>query len=364
TTVTLSDMLGDRQLIFSGYVNGRIEEAQILAAYSNISRRLNWAAGIQQEPYFFYQGSVVAPGDDPFENVLITDVRRIVLRPLFAQAAYPISRFRRVELGLQGTLVDDAVLRLSEYYDNITGVYTRDPELDKIGIGSTSYVQPSLALVDDNSLMGFVGPMMGRRARFAIAPTFGGWNFNQITADYRRYDPIAGPLTLATRALYFGRSGPDADRFSVYLGYPDLLRGYTSGSFRRNECLNTSVDPNTTTGCAALDQLVGTSIAVFNAELRIPVFSPLYEWTPSFIPPVEAALFYDVGVAWDANSRVRFGDRLDGESPSVVRTPLRSWGASARVNLFGILILRFDYSNPIKRPGTSPFWTIALGPTF
>lgn len=364
TTILLSDMLGNHQLLFSGYINGRIEEAQVLAAYSNISSRLNWAVGIQQEPYFFYQGSAIGRIDETFENVLITDVRRIVLRSAFAQAAYPLSRFRRLELGLRGTLVDDAILRLSEYYDPFSGLYTRDPEIEKFGLESTSFVQPSLALVDDNTLFGFVGPMIGRRARFEVAPTVGGWNYTQFTADYRRYDPVVGPFTLATRLLYFGRTGSDADRFSLYLGYPDLLRGYTSGSFRRNECLNAPVDPNTVTGCAALDQLVGTSLAVFNAELRFPILSPLWDWLPRGIPPIEGAIFYDAGVSWDAGSKVVIRDREPGESLVSVRSPLRSWGGSARINLFGFLILRFDYSKPIKRPGTDPFWTVSLGPTF
>lgn len=363
TTITLSDMLGDRQLIFSGYVNGRIEEAQVLAAYTNISRRLNWAVGIQQDPYFFYEGSSVARVD-AFENVLTTDVRRIVLRSVFTQAAYPLSRFRRFELGLRGTLVDDAILHLNEYYDPISGFYTRDPEIVREGLESAGYIQPSFGIVDDNSLFGFVGPMMGRRARFEIAPTFGGWNYTQITADYRRYDRLFGPFTLATRALYFGRSGSDANRFSLFLGYPDLLRGYTTGSFRRNECLNTPVDPSTVTGCSALDQLVGTSVAVANVELRFPLLTPLWEWVPTFLPPIEGALFYDAGVAWNGDTKVELRNRREGESPLNVRTPLRSWGGSARVNLFGIIILRFDYTKPIRRPGTSPFWTISLGPTF
>lgn len=364
TTITLSDMLGDRQLLFSGYVNGRIEEAQVLAAYSNISRRFNWAVGVQQDPYFFYQGSTIQQVDETFENLLTTNVRRIVLRSAFAQGAYPLSRFRRLEVGLRGTLVDDAILSLREYYDPFTGFYTRDPELDRFGLGSTSYVQPSLALVDDNTVFGFVGPMIGRRARFEIAPTFGGWNFTQVTADLRRYDKVVGPFTVATRMLYFGRSGEDANQFTLYMGYPDLLRGYTSGSFRRNECLNTPVNPNTVTGCTALDQLVGTSLAVFNAELRFPILSPIYQWTPKFLPPVEGAIFYDAGVAWDGTSVVKFRAAEDGDLEAGIRTPLRSWGASARVNLFGIIILRFDYTKPIRRPGTSPFWTVSLGPTF
>ena len=114
----------------------------------------------------------------------------------------------------------------------------------------------------------------------------------------------------------------------------------------------------------SLDQLVGTSLAVFNAELRFPLLSPLWDWMPRAIPPVEGAIFYDAGVAWDSRSKVVFRDREAGESLVSVRSPLRSWGGSARVNFFGFLILRFDYSKPIKRPGTDAFWTVSLGPTF
>ncbi|MCA9720999.1 MAG: hypothetical protein KC489_01080, partial [Gemmatimonadetes bacterium] len=70
------------------------------------------------------------------------------------------------------------------------------------------------------------------------------------------------------------------------------------------------------------------------------------------------------GVAWDARSVVQFSEREPGQSPLRVRTPLRSWGGSLRTNLFGFLILRFDYAKPINRPGTSPFWTISIGPTY
>jgi hypothetical protein len=356
-------MLGDRQLVFSGYINGRIEEAQVLAAYSNLSHRLNWAIGVQQEPYFFYQGSGVSQVPGSFENVLATQVRRIVLRSAFLQAAYPVSRFRRVEFGFNATNVDDAILNFNEYFDPISGLYTRDPELDKIGLESANFIQPTVALVDDNTFFGFVGPWFGRRARFEIAQTIGGWDYTQLTADYRRYDKIVGPVTFATRAMYFGRSGSDAGRFSIFLGYPELIRGYTSGSFRNNECLTSPFTQNSATGCAELDQLVGTSIGVFNAEIRFPILSPLWG-IPPLVPPIEGAFFYDVGVAWNDNSKVEFRDREPGESATAIRVPLRSYGASVRTNLLGFLILRFDYAKPLNRPGKGAFWTISLGPTF
>ena len=38
TAISLSDILGNHQLVFAGYVNGRISEAQVLAAYANLSQ--------------------------------------------------------------------------------------------------------------------------------------------------------------------------------------------------------------------------------------------------------------------------------------------------------------------------------------
>ncbi len=363
TTVSLSDMLGDKQLIFGGYVNGRLDEAQILAAYANYGNRTNFAVGLQQDPYFFFQGSEIRAVPESFENVFVTNIRRIVLRSAFAQASYPISRFRRIEGGIRATAVDDAILSINEFFDPFSGLLTRDPTIERNRLESTAYIQPSLALVDDNTLFGYVGPMIGRRSRFEIAPTFGGWNYTQVTADMRRYDKIVGPFTLATRAMYVGRTGEDADRFSLFIGWPDFLRGYTSGSFRRNECISGNSTPGTITGCDALDQLVGTSFAVANVELRFPILNPSMGMPIGF-PPIEGALFYDAAVAWTSETEVAFRSRREGESLTSVRVPLRSMGASIRVNMLGLLILRFDYAKPLARPGTNAFWTISLGPTF
>lgn len=363
TTVSLSDMLGNKQLVFSGAINGRIEEAQVLAAYSNIAHRVNWAVGLSQDPYFQYYGSAIIEGPSPSENTYITQYRRLVLRSGFLQAAYPFSRFRRIEAGLRATNVDDAILQINEPFDAVSGVRTQDPSTSKTGLGSVGIVQPSIALVFDNALGGYVGPFRGRSSRFEITQAIGGWRFLQATADYRRYDKLVGPFTLATRALYYGRTGHDANRFTMFLGYPDQLRGYTSGSFARNECLNTQSDPNSITGCSALDQLVGSSIAVGNAELRFPILNASLGVVPRMFPPIEGAFFYDIGVAWDGNSSVRWS-RPAGASLSAIRTPLRSLGASIRTNIFGIVVLRFDYAKPQSRPGTKAFWTISIGPTF
>jgi Tol biopolymer transport system component len=361
SAISLSDILGNQQLIFAGYVNGRISEAQILAAYANLSRRINWAVGLSQDPYYFLEPSEILPGRTPSENVFVTRIRRLVVRSAFGSAYYPLSRFQRIEAGMRFANVDDAILRINEPYNPTTGFATDDPFLETDNLPGVTYAQPSAALVFDNSLFGYVGPFYGQRYRFELARTVGDWSFAQVTADYRRYDRIIGPIVFASRLLYFGRIGRDAREFRIYAGSTDLIRGNTSGSYRRNECLNAN-DPGSETGCSELDRLVGTQIGVATAELRFPILNPSFG-VPAAFPPLEGALFYDIGLAWDNTSTLKW-ERQAGDDPVRVRTPLRTFGVSVRANLFGFAIARLDYSIPQDRPQVKGLWTFSLGPTF
>ena len=363
TAVSLSDILGNHQLIFAGYVNGRISEAQVLAAYANLSHRINWVAGISQDPYYFLEPSEVRVGEpSPAENTFVTNVRRLVVRSAFGQAYYPISRFRRIEGSLRVANVDDALLSILEPYNPVFGNATEDPTLETNNRPGVNYLQPSTALVFDNSLFGYTAPFYGRRYRLEFAQTLGDWKFSQVTADYRRYDGVLGPIVLATRLLYFGRIGRDADRFRIFGGSMELIRGNTSGSYRRNECLNAN-DAGTQTGCAELDRLVGTQIGVASAELRFPILTPQFGFLPDAFPPIEGAIFYDVGVTWDENSIIRW-DRRPGDDVLRVRTPSQTIGFSIRTNLFGFAVARVDYSIPQERRSVKGLWTFSLGPAF
>ncbi|HEX5964189.1 MAG TPA: DPP IV N-terminal domain-containing protein [Gemmatimonadales bacterium] len=363
TAVSLSDILGNHQLVFAGYVNGRISEAQVLAAYANLSHRINWVAGISQDPYYFLEPSEIRFNEPvPGENTFVTNIRRLVVRSAFGQAYYPISRFQRIEGSLRVANVDDALLSILEPYNPLFGNATEDPTLETNNRPGVNYFQPSTALVFDNSLFGYTAPFYGRRYRLEYAQTLGDWKFSQVTADYRRYDGIIGPVVLATRALYFGRIGRDADRFRIFGGSTELIRGNTSGSYRRNECRNAN-DANTQTGCAELDRLVGTQIGVGSAELRFPILTPQFGFLPNGFPPIEGAIFYDIGLTWDDRSIIRW-DRQAGDDPTRVRTPSQTIGFSIRTNLFGFAVARVDYAIPQERRGVKGLWTFSLGPAF
>lgn len=365
TAISLSDMLGNHRLILAGEVNGRIEEAQVLTVYANLTHRVNWATGYQQNPIFFYSGSSLG-ADSLGRGKLTTRLDRYIVRQAFVAASRPFSRFQRLELGMRASRVSRAFLEFSQYFDPASG-YLLDERLQTNGLGAVNYAQPSIALVNDNSISLYVGPFIGRRSRFEYAPSFGGWRFHQFLGDYRRYDQLVGPIVFASRLMFFGRFGRDDRQFPIFLGNTELIRGYTAGSFRRNECL---IDlGGSVTGCSALDQLIGSRIAVANLELRFPLISNLTLGVlPVRLPPIEGALFFDAGMAWDRRHSLTDGTvvwrRAGGENADVVRQPLRSWGASIRGNLLGFLILRADYAKPLDRPGKSAYWTLSIGPTF
>jgi Tol biopolymer transport system component len=366
--VSLSDILGDHTLQFAAAVNGRLSEAQLFAAYINQRHRLNWGAGGSQTPYYFYLPSTLEvvdigqPGGTDSALVYNLRLQRFIVRDVFVESYYPFSRFSRLELGLHGVDLSLATLNLSDIYDLASGSYitTTERTTDQHSLG---FIQPSLALVHDNALFSYVGPFMGSRSRFGISPSFGNKHFTTVTADYRRY-LFARPFTLAVRGLVYGNSGRDAELFPIFLGSTELIRGYTSGSLRNHECLTSPVLPTGFTGCPGLDQLIGSRIAVGNIELRFPLTRSLVlGFLPVGFPPIEAALFYDIGIAWSTGDQLKW-NRSATDDPLLVRTPVRSYGTSIRVNMLGFVILRLDYAKPLDRGYRKGYWTLSLGPTF
>jgi Tol biopolymer transport system component len=356
TAISLSDILGNRRVVLGAQINGRIEEAQVLAAFANLAHRTTWSVGYQQNPFFFFTGASISVDTATGREVLNQRIERFIVHRAFAEASRPFNRFSRLEFGISANNVSHALLHFQTSFQSASG-FGLERELEKTSLGGASYLQPSVALVHDNSVSLWTGPRFGRRSRFEYAPAVGTWRFHQLLGDHRRYDHLIGPFVLATRALFFGRFGRDDHQFPIFIGTPDLLRGYTSGSYRRFECAN---DVGTdVSDCSALDQLIGTRVGVFNAEIRFPLLGKILPG----IAPLEGAVFFDAGMAWRAGSQIEF-KRDPYDDPALVRAPLTSLGLSIRGNILGFMIFRGDYSKPLSRPGKSAFWTLSIGPTF
>jgi Tol biopolymer transport system component len=365
TAIVLGDMLGNHQLGIAASLNGRINETFFLAQYVNLARRLNWALAFTQQPYFYYDGATIDQSNSN-EFLYIENIRRLVVREAQAFASYPFNRFRRLEFGVGLVNVEDDERQLVTPYDPVTLQQTADAFINNIDLGTVSFVQPSVALVFDNSLFGGVGPILGRRSRFEVSQRLGQWQFTTLNGDYRRYDHLVGPFTFATRLQYYGQHGRDAQQFRLFAGYPEWIRGYTSGSFQRNEC-SEQQPTSTISGCAALDRLIGTSIATASAELRWPLFFGA-RVLPMGFPAIEGVAFYDALVAWESGMKVKLSSD-PGDLVSEVRSPVTSFGVGVRANILNFLILRADYAFPLQRRHSdgsrvNGYWTLSLGPTF
>ena len=68
------------------------------------------------------------------------------------------------------------------------------------------------------------------------------------------------PVTIAARVLHYGRYGSGAEDqrlYPLFVGYPDLVRGYDTGSFSASEC-GTQANGS----CPVFDSLVGSRMLV------------------------------------------------------------------------------------------------------
>jgi outer membrane protein assembly factor BamA len=224
------------------------------------------------------------------------------------------------------------------------------PRPDALNLGETT-----AALVYDSSLFGATSPILGQRYRFEYSQVAGSLLYSGVLADYRRYFMPARPFTIAVRGLHYGRYGRDGEdeRLSpMYVGYPGLVRGYELESFEARDCILVGQ-----TSCSSFDQLVGTRMAVLNAELRFPLLGLFGGRSYYGAFPVELAVFGDAGAAWTSNdARPRF---LGGD-----RDWVRSIGAAARVNAFGYAIFEVDYVRPLDRPERGWHWQFNLTPGF
>jgi outer membrane protein assembly factor BamA len=143
--------------------------------------------------------------------------------------------------------------------------------------------------------------------------------------------------------MFMGRYGRDAESGllpPLFLGYPQLVRGYNALAYADNGSNNLSIN-----------NLIGSKIYVGNAELRYPLFGPerLSAIKSRFFLS-DLNLFTDAGVAW-GNAGIVSNPDLKNNSVNRTSRLIMSTGVSLRVNVFGYLILEPYYAIPWQNGG-------------
>lgn len=360
-----SDMLGDYNLgaavqvasAFGGGLTdlGRSFGGQVV--FENRKHRWNYGLGAGQVPFLsaIFSSRVAAQPDGTAIGVDQTTIYRQVERSVNAVTAYPFNTAQRLEFsgGLTNISFDQQVQTTT--FDLGSGAVLTD-ERQTLPAGSPLTLgQFSAALVYDTAAYGATSPISGQSYRLQVAPTVGTVHFNSVLADYRRYVMPVPFYTIAGRILHFGRYGSDAQDprlVPLYLGYPNLVRGYDFNSFGPGDCT-----PSATSSCQEFDRLLGSRMLVANLEFRFPLLRPLGISQGMYGKlPLELAFFADGGVAWNA-----------GEKPKIFggqREAVTSAGVALRANIFGAFVAEFDFSKPFQRRGQGWVFQFNISPGF
>lgn len=360
TAIVLADLVGNKRLALAGGINGRIEEAQVFAAYTSMSNRFQYTTGLQQQPTFFLIDSWQTQESNTQAKVEQA-LARYIQRSAFLAGLYPLNRFKRFEYGLSLNNIDRSLMFISYGVDYQYG-YTTNTYIDSIvNLSSLNFAAPYVAFVHDNTISGYTGPIFGQRYRFELEQAVGNLSWTNYNVDYRRYDALLfSYLTLATRVQTAISVGSGESNFPKYIGRSDIIRGYDRENYYSNSCQTVA---SGTAACSAT-QLLGSRAAFANAELRFPLLRSLKAFGSSIgLPPVDGLVFYDAGMAWSKGQTVSVS-RPANYDWQTQRYPLRSYGYGFRVNLFNFAILRIDKSYPLDGAQKKGYWYWTLGPSF
>ncbi len=343
-----SDMLGHRTLGVAVQAQGTMKDIGGQFVYQNLEDRWNWGIAAGRIPYMQLRTFGTWHPDGT------TEIRQQIFRTFqthgIGMASYPFSSTRRLDITGGVTRYSFDIEEEMLLFDRFDRLIDRQRETIDEGLPDPlNLFQTSAALVGDNSFFGLASPVRGSRYRLEVGTTVGNLNFHTLNLDYRRYFNPVTELTIAFRGLHHGRYGEDIyERDSVlrplYLGWETYMRGYSAFSFQANRECTPSEELDST--CPEFDRLLGHRVAVFNAEARVPLIGVDRFGLLDFgFLPTELVAFADVGLAWDGVSE----PVLKFDRTSLERVPVVSTGMSARLNLFGMMVMEIYYAYPWHR---------------
>ncbi|TVP49919.1 MAG: peptidase S9 [Gemmatimonadales bacterium] len=356
-SAVFSDILGNRSLYTAVQAQGEVRDIGGQVFYQDQERRLNWGVGAAHSPVRYFR-TALGEGPDNTQALVRDDLRQ-TQSEVVSMVAYPLSTIRRLEFNAGYTRYGFDAQRDIFLYDQAGNFLRREQETlpapDAVNLG-----RASVAFVEDNSFFGFNAPVRGWRGRYEVAYLGGSVDFLQATLDHRRYVGTPVPeITFAVRGMHIGRYGSDMDNASsvfrpMFLGFEPLMRGYSSQSFRVEECTFTPAGQ-----CAEFERLLGHRIGVANVEARIALLGTDRFGLLSFpLLPTDLILFGDAGVAWSRGE----SPELRWDPDTTDRVPVASVGVATRTNVLGALVLEIFYAHPFQRPERGGHFGVSFAP--
>lgn len=237
------------------------------------------------------------------------------------------------------------------------------------------YTGAKLEAVYDNSLATGMNIIEGTRGKiggiFYLANGNNSKSFSQMYADVRHYQKIYKEIVFAVRGYagsFFGNSpknyvlGGMDNWIGNQFNYDGTLNPFVSkvGSYNENLLFTEFA-----TSLRGFDYgtLYGNSVALANAELRVPLIRALSSGpiTSNFFRNLQFTAFYDIGSSWtgpiplnnENNGRTRTVPEKPGNSPFIAEIKeylnpwLYSYGLGFRSIIFGYYI-KIDLAWPVE----------------
>ncbi len=348
-----SDQLGNNQIFSNLALNGELFDAGGQVSYLNRKNKIAWGLGVGHIPLqtgfselpvavdLQLGNGQVVPGVRQDVNII-----RVFNESVNAFAHFPFSRFLRLEGGITAGYQSFRWDEYQNYYiDNgfqfelVQRDRERIPTGDEIVFNQFYTVErgfqtsANVALVGDNSVFGMTSPLKGHRFRISAEQHFGINRYTGFLVDARKYFWLK-PISLAFRGMNYTRidQANDNNVFPFYIGQQGWVRGYGS-AFSNLQTVALRLEQRG----VDFGQVIGSNMALFNAEMRLPFTGPRsLAVIPSRFLMSDLSLFFDTGVAYNALSNFTSG--------TVQPYLTMSTGIGARVNLFGYIIFEPYYA--------------------
>ncbi|MBM3321483.1 MAG: PD40 domain-containing protein [Candidatus Eisenbacteria bacterium] len=299
SAISFSDILGNHTISFAAGIYGSLSDADLYLSYANLTRRMNYGVALYQyrNDYYLY----TAETNPEFQSQ--------VYRGIQLMGSRPFSKFSRVEFGLRGESITNSIYVESYYgYREVRGK-------------AQYFAEPFLALVRDNVLYGYTGPINGSRSRVSVEHAFGDLSFGTGIVDYRKYLNLRHRFTFAGRLIAGGTVGEDLQYFRV--GGPYTFRGIDYGDLR------------------------ATRVGLLNLEFRYPFIEQVrFGWPlPLDLRGINGVVFLDGAAGWYGDGKRMAPMQLVRAEPITGRVEDAygfAYGFGARVNL-GFFVLRWDW---------------------
>ena len=340
TQMLFSDELGNQQIFFATNLIIDLKNSDYLLAYYNLADRTSW--GLQG----YHSAAFVQEVSDPSAPLEINPIARFTSTGVSGVAAYPMSRFTRVDVSLTGSIFQKDLL-VSE------NVPTK-----------TAYaIFPQISYVHDDALESYFYPIDGNRVNLSLtaAPKIASNWLGFVTPqfDLRHYIKITGLLSLASRITGAASFGPTPQNF--FIGGVDswINPFYQTQGIPINSPQDFAFfTPGLPLRGWPYDAKIGTHYAIGNIELRYPFPISVGGFPISFF----GDSFIDAGTAW--NHSVYLFQKDDATSSWKTKDLLLSAGTGIRTYLFGFYV-HFDIAwTTTLQTWSNPNYIVSLGEDF